>query len=160
MGLLDTLLTASLTATMTSSMVTGSEKNTPINKCGDNQEDKVIFLSSESSYLDGLNISSIRLDKFDTYESNILQISKESYGTNNDFPLFFVECIPLNEKINEIKIVPNISCYQKQFVNSKFVALTGNEIVKFSENNNKYKLLKIHTEPIGDFYLCEAALLN
>lgn len=166
MGLLDAILTANIAANMTTDYLSDEMETTNFNN---ELIDKTISLSSEKSYLDCLNINSIFKDNFEKYKDNILQITKTCQGYNHDTPLYFTEVISKDELISDITIVPNKNCYQKQYVNSSFCALTFNEIGEMAEQKQRYKILKIHTEPINiekgklktdlEVYICEIAIL-
>ena len=163
MGLLDTMFTAGLTASMTANSVknaieSGREESL--------FEEKSIVLSHEKTCLGRLCVDRIRKENFKEYTNNILQITKQEMGVNNEKePLYFIEYIAGTEDIEDITLIPNSNCYQKQFKNSRFCALTFNEIEDFTMKDQRYKLVKIHTEPIviekGTFdtnvelYLCE-----
>lgn len=166
MGMLDTFFTAGITASMVSNSVNSKIGN------DNTYTEKSIILSHEKSYLGRLCIDEIRKENFENNNENILQITKESVGVNEDnCPLYFMEYISgKNYDIEGITIHPNDNCFQKQFKNSKFCALTFNEMEDFIKEDENYKLVKIYTEPItiskGLFdaneklYLCEVIITN
>lgn len=165
MGLLDVFLTASLASSFVGNNAKTSDEIKEYHSA-----EKIIELSCENSYLSSLNIDSIKKDQFDEYENDVvIQISKDIKGKNGYSPLFFAEFIPKDRHTAELNIKPNISCYQKQYINSRFCALSFNEIASFEDDMSGYKLLKIHTDPINveqggfgdstEYYLCEVAKL-
>jgi hypothetical protein len=156
MGILDMLFAASLTASMTSNSVKNAmEAGKEVSPLSE----KAIILSHEKSCLGRLCIERIRKDSFEDYAKNILQITREIMGKNDEKePLFFMEYLADTDDIEDICIVPNNNCYQKQFKNSRFCALTFNEVEDLTINDQSYKLVKIHTEPIEsheELYICE-----
>lgn len=130
-----------------------------------------IVLSCEKSSFARFCIDSIRKENFETNKRNILQMTKQKMGKNSDGdPLYFIEYIDDTENLDELLITPNNNCYQKQFKNSIFCVLTFNEIADFTIDNQDYKLVKIHFDPIvvqrGTFetdeelYLCEVVKIQ